>query len=47
MSEINKKAGSIFKFDIKKDKYKVESLEKKRLWKGRRTMLDLFRKFFK
>ena len=29
ISGINKKAGSIFKFDIKKDKYKVESLENK------------------
>ena len=29
ISEINKKAGSIFKFDIKKDKYKVKSLENK------------------
>lgn len=29
ISEINKKKGSIFKFDIKKDKYKVESLENK------------------
>jgi len=29
ISEINKKAGSIFKFDIKKDKYKVKSLGNK------------------